>query len=114
MRISDWSSDVCSSGLQDKAHDQRQHDHVKHRICNAEKPRTTAQIEQSRLIGPEFEHHRRAEERRVGKECVSTCRYRWSRYHEKKKNQKHKSKYMQHVQTNNTEKENSYTQIQER
>src|SRR3546814_15340491 len=27
----------------------------------------------------------RSEERRVGKECVSTCRYRWSPYHEKKK-----------------------------
>src|SRR3546814_11385916 len=27
----------------------------------------------------------RSEERRVGKECVSTCRYRWSAYHEKKK-----------------------------
>src|SRR3546814_14175454 len=23
----------------------------------------------------------RSEERRVGKECVSTCRYRWERYH---------------------------------
>src|SRR3546814_18609378 len=29
--------------------------------------------------------HRRSEERRVGKECVSTCRFRWSPYHEKKK-----------------------------
>src|SRR3546814_19716512 len=28
----------------------------------------------------------RSEERRVGKECVSTCRSRWSPYHEKKKN----------------------------
>src|SRR3546814_17847972 len=27
----------------------------------------------------------RSEERRVGKECVSTCRSRWSPYHEKKK-----------------------------
>src|SRR3546814_15157506 len=27
-----------------------------------------------------------SEERRVGKECVSTCRSRWSPYHEKKKN----------------------------
>src|SRR3546814_15568581 len=27
----------------------------------------------------------RSEERRVGKECVSTCRYRWSTYHSKKK-----------------------------
>src|SRR3546814_10922310 len=29
---------------------------------------------------------RRSEERRVGKECVSTCRSRWSPYHYKKKN----------------------------
>src|SRR3546814_18852143 len=28
---------------------------------------------------------RRSEERRVGQECVSTCRCRWSPYHEKKK-----------------------------
>src|SRR3546814_12237699 len=27
----------------------------------------------------------RSEERRVGKECVSTCRYRWSQYHNNKK-----------------------------
>src|SRR3546814_12620310 len=26
-------------------------------------------------------NHRRSEERRVGKECVSTCRSRWSPYH---------------------------------
>src|SRR3546814_17159799 len=35
-------------------------------------------------------HHSRAprsEERRVGKECVSTCRSRWSPYHKKKKKQ---------------------------
>src|SRR3546814_13781757 len=30
----------------------------------------------------------RSEERRVGKECVSTCRSRWSPYHKKKKKQK--------------------------
>src|SRR3546814_16754887 len=29
----------------------------------------------------------RSEERRVGKECVSTCRSRWSQYHKKKKKQ---------------------------
>src|SRR3546814_274891 len=28
-----------------------------------------------------FGHEMRSEERRVGKECVSTCRYRWSPYH---------------------------------
>src|SRR3546814_20859700 len=35
-----------------------------------------------RLGGPEFG---RSEERRVGKECVSTCRSRWSPYNYKKK-----------------------------
>src|SRR3546814_182356 len=30
----------------------------------------------------------RSEERRVGKKCVSTCRSRWSPYHEKKKKKK--------------------------
>src|SRR3546814_7652243 len=28
-----------------------------------------------------FLRHQRSEERRVGKECVSTCRSRWSPYH---------------------------------
>src|SRR3546814_15503290 len=32
---------------------------------------------------------RRSEERRVGKECVSTCRSRWSPYHSKKKSRNH-------------------------
>src|SRR3546814_19242684 len=32
---------------------------------------------------------RRAEERRVGKACVSTCRSRWARDHEKKNTQGH-------------------------
>src|SRR3546814_11677136 len=34
----------------------------------------------------------RSEERRVGKECVSTCRSRWSPHHKKKK----KNKYVIH------------------
>src|SRR3546814_18049122 len=33
--------------------------------------------------------YKRSEERRVGKECVSTCRYRWSPYHAKKNKQIH-------------------------
>src|SRR3546814_16559819 len=33
----------------------------------------------------------RSEERRVGKECVSTCRSRWSRYQYKKKKQSNKT-----------------------
>src|SRR3546814_20463814 len=31
----------------------------------------------------------RSEERRVGKECVTTCRFRWSPYHYKKKHRNH-------------------------
>src|SRR3546814_3328825 len=38
------------------------------------------------LSDRETEILRRSEERRVGKECVSTCRSRWSPYHSKKKN----------------------------
>src|SRR3546814_16888415 len=34
----------------------------------------------------------RTEERRVGKECVSTGRSRWWRYHKKKKTKKRKNK----------------------
>src|SRR3546814_20145633 len=33
-------------------------------------------------------NNHRSEERRVGKECVSTCRSRWARMHEKKKKKK--------------------------
>src|SRR3546814_4238896 len=69
MRISDWSSDVCSSDLPRAAPRQAQ----------AEGPRRDVDR------GPERLHRRagsgRSEERRVGKECVSTCRSRWSPYH---------------------------------
>src|SRR3546814_17665296 len=40
----------------------------------------------------------RSEERRVGEECVSTCRSRWSPYHLKKKN---KSKYRKEEKNRN-------------
>src|SRR3546814_15033144 len=44
---------------------------------------------------PIFEDRGRSEERRVGKECVSTCRSRWSPYHSKKKrNTKQASTYI--------------------
>src|SRR3546814_19399505 len=97
MRISDWSSDVCSSDLcrtfagqamsgiaceEDgrwrleqilsggrKATDYRQ--------ASAADPRLAAAVEDM-IAGVPFD---RSEERRVGKECVSTCRSRWSPYH---------------------------------
>src|SRR3546814_14996454 len=36
----------------------------------------------------------RSEERRVGKECVSTCRSRWSPYHSKKKIDANNTQYI--------------------
>src|SRR3546814_18917019 len=38
-------------------------------------------IESAADVGQPDEHAARSEERRVGKECVSTCRSGWSPYH---------------------------------
>src|SRR3546814_11856657 len=46
-------------------------------------PRRVEQVEGDSVL-LERHHRRRSEERRVGKECVSTCSYRWSPYHYKK------------------------------
>src|SRR3546814_13289651 len=43
-------------------------------------PTAVALVTDQMLVDPA-----RSEERRVGKECVSTCRSRWSPYHYKKK-----------------------------
>src|SRR3546814_4925268 len=70
MRISDWSSDVCSSDL-------AKHDHqpdIEHRASADPQDGEPCEVERHRCS-------RRSEERRVGKECVSTCRSRWSPYH---------------------------------
>src|SRR3546814_19801918 len=107
MRISDWSSDVCSSDLT-----------VENRPANATASwvfrglagnnglvlgcvlRLSLAFGGSHLVQFFFVHGLihgfrsafqlaffritplgRSEERRVGKECVSTCRSRWSPYH---------------------------------
>src|SRR3546814_20312043 len=62
---------------------------------------TARNLLQSGFDGPVMPVHpsaRRSEERRVGKECVSTCRSRGSQYHTKKThkentNTNHKSKH---------------------
>src|SRR3546814_14873829 len=118
MRISDWSSDVCSSDL------------FNHfwRAPSDEHPGDLLYIQghgspgiyarsfmEGRITEPQLDNFRmevdgrgvssyphpwlmpeywqtptvsmgRSEERRVGKECVSTCRSRWSPYHKNKKN----------------------------
>src|SRR3546814_11918775 len=98
MRISDWSSDVCSSDLKPPSRiDEEQRRSRKIRHCPGLKRHTPARPHKrtadktGRYIGAEFcrdlqeRFVLRSEERRVGKECVSTCRSRWSPYHLKKK-----------------------------
>src|SRR3546814_11011961 len=134
MRISDWSSDVCSSDLVEHqrpnifvashaeaqqitrrrqcdgigcgfgapAHIIRAHclspcphcqieatsqNHLGHRPALIPKSDKSYAHPCSIIIGSAAPFHR-SEERRVGKECVSTVRSRWSPDHEKKK--KHK------------------------
>src|SRR3546814_8967055 len=79
MRISDWSSDVCSSDLIEG-------------IGSAVTAGLAARAVEPRHGGGKTHGHAptrclncgtRSEERRVGKEGVSTCRSRWSLYHEK-------------------------------
>src|SRR3546814_2301114 len=88
MRISDWSSDVCSSDLvkQRKAFGQTIWDFQNTQFVLADlKARGTADKVFlndciAKLLRGELDVTR-SEERRVGKECVSTCRSRWSPYH---------------------------------
>src|SRR3546814_20000046 len=97
MRISDWSSDVCSSDLTvsiDRLWSERVEGRaVLHSVLVELQPelriwdalsrgrRLTVVTDVRRL---DFVLDGRSEERRVGKECVSTCRSRWSPYHKKK------------------------------
>src|SRR3546814_938482 len=71
MRISDWSSDVCSSDLLVV-----QVEEVAHQLQDAGAGGADRFGDADQLG--------RSEERRVGKECVSTCRSRWSSYHSTK------------------------------
>src|SRR3546814_21089748 len=96
MRISDWSSDVCSSDLirGNPAFDRVAIERVEVRVaprnlamCNIQNPGTGLEIKFSLrfTIALALAGEERSEERRVGKESDSTCRSRWSPYHYKKK-----------------------------
>src|SRR3546814_2114862 len=91
MRISDWSSDVCSSDLMRQRYDSRA---IRYAIVAVEvarsgtRPCGTVLWYHTTDVSPAWARHddkqvrcQRSEERRVGKECVSTCRSRWSPYH---------------------------------
>src|SRR3546814_19900715 len=87
MRISDWSSDVCSSDLPPQgASGYRPHPggYANAAALVAGLGRI-APFEISVAAYPECHPASpspRSEERRVGKECVSTCRSRWSPDHQ--------------------------------
>src|SRR3546814_10666794 len=83
VRISDWSSDVCSSDLYLRARRERaQSEGRRWRPA----PRQADCHHRPFRFGEKLaclRHHlcggaARSEERREGKECVSTCRYWWS------------------------------------
>src|SRR3546814_11768744 len=108
MRISDWSSDVCSSDLAPRLHSRGGHSilqiapHVLQFTEEARGLRTfcprfrlpellqqflLAQRQASRGLHVDLHHHvakatavqnrhTRSDERREGKECANTCRYR--------------------------------------
>src|SRR3546814_12440834 len=110
MRISDWSSDVCSSDLPRSsartaspgASSARPQSPASNSLVDVDRLANnglTNSIHQGKnqgpgdalglgllqnIVGIALPGHptaARSEERRVGTECVSQCRYRWSPYH---------------------------------
>src|SRR3546814_2881926 len=76
MRISDWSSDVCSSDLGLRGFRAKLLPACGRRGLEAKRSPACGQSKAFTGLRP----FARSEERRVGKECVSTCRSRWSPY----------------------------------
>src|SRR3546814_19234602 len=108
MRIRDWSSDLCSSDLPKAARcPGAAAARVSYPVCSAKAYRTACgkaaarngmpencglplfcpqdlqDVAFPRRVGHGFPYE--TEERRVGNECGSTCRTRWSRHYLKKK-----------------------------
>src|SRR3546814_4570951 len=87
LRISDWSSDVCSSDLFVFHGLVGLHDPLRPSVPDAVRQCRSAGIRVVMMTGDYPETARaiaceaRSEERRVGTACVSTCRSRWSPYH---------------------------------
>src|SRR3546814_3875335 len=88
MRISDWSSDVCSSDLASNFFP-AQHGKKAARCRDGCIFGIAARGESVGMRAVDYIDLRhgqsRSEERRVGKACVSMCRSRWSPYHSTKK-----------------------------
>src|SRR3546814_18940212 len=113
MRISDWSSDVCSSDLRPDRHliiavsacgiESAGNELVHTREAGLttamlgvdEKARQSTGVEEGSRLRDLLQEARigrdnrmRSEESSLGKECVRTCRSRWSLYNYKKKKRK--------------------------
>src|SRR3546814_14224824 len=102
MRISDWSSDVCSSDLNTYHYflpslnlKLNLTDNFLLRFAGSRALARPSLADSRNYFQASFDGNTlqlattrgnpylkpRSEERRVGKECVSTCRSRWSPYH---------------------------------
>src|SRR3546814_12000512 len=97
MRISDWSSDVCSSDLGKvrgqeadgttdtcegvKRSSQASPKLTKHFVNLKNGLFIVSVVRSQGESGSAKIYDDRSEERREGKECVSTCRSRWSQNH---------------------------------
>src|SRR3546814_10806673 len=103
MRISDWSADVCASDLLLQSNALKASllpytlegpfgrllDAAENSLALSDVQcfETEALMNTAGVVLPVLTYlfhrleERRSEERRVGKECVSTCRSRWSPYH---------------------------------
>src|SRR3546814_17035123 len=115
MRISDWSSDVCSSDLSgsNARRGLAEQDLLlligHRRVAGADflafairldrRGACPDRVEPALEIGEIVQvlllclvgHDPSSEERRVGKECVSTCSSRWEPFHKKKKTSNNKN-----------------------
>src|SRR3546814_4545539 len=81
MRISDWSSDVCSSDLITVLNEAIHVMADGRRFLVIHGDDFDGIVQYAKWLALLGDRAYRSEERRVGKECVSTCRSRWSPYH---------------------------------
>src|SRR3546814_16002939 len=107
MRISDWSSDVCSSDLPAPIYSGAVADRRRSRHAAAQRraqfrsaglgdgggaarDRAAARAAAAPFGDAGRAMRGRSEERRVGQVCVSTCRSRWSQSHSKQTSSRYK------------------------
>src|SRR3546814_13162125 len=126
MRISDWSSDVCSSdlikvdalpgavlkgtveslgpasGVSYSA--VAPHNATGNFTKIVQRLPVRIRIDPDQLDAANLRVGMRSEERRVGKECVSTCRSRWSPSHKKKTTHRNQRRSEQNTATQHEKK----------